>query len=720
MKKPFLFNVTRFGSWIVLIMLLISCQSNVDQFANTDWPAYLGSKSSAQYSTLTQITADNVSDLEIAWIYQPKGDSLGKRSQFSLNPIIVDEVLYGLSPNQKCFAVNAATGEELWSYDPFENEEEKFRGGIGRGVTYWSDGKNDERIFAPYKSFIYSLEAKTGKLIESFGDGGRIDLKNDLGRDVSNSFVAGFAPGVVYKNLLIQGTTVSESEKAAPGHIRAYDVLTGEKKWIFHTIPHPGEFGYETWGKDNWKSTGGANAWSGLTLDEKLGIVYVPLGSANYDFFGGDRPGDNLFANCLVALDATTGERIWHYQTVHHDIWDRDLPSPPNLVDLTIDGKEMKAIAQVTKTGFLFLLDRLTGEPIFEINEEPFPPSELETEFTNKTQPIPTKPEPFTRQYLDTTMLTQVSPEAHAFVKEQLLSMNYGNYFIPPSLKGTVIFPGLGGGGTWGGAAYDPDEGMLYINSNEIPYILQLAQIEVYQDQTTLEHGRGIYQQVCANCHGADLMGTDHMGAAPALLTIAERYDKSQLVRKIAIGGATMPPFFWMPENEIEAIAEYLLNYTSESQDVQRTTSGRADTIIYANMGYRKLLDHEGFPGITPPWGTVSAVDLAEGKVVWQKPLGYYPELAERYGLDNTGSELFGGPVLTASGLLFTAATKDHHMRAFDKKTGELLWKYELPAGGYATPAIYEADGKQFIVIACGSAKLESPADNKIVAFALP
>jgi quinoprotein glucose dehydrogenase len=453
-----------------------------------------------------------------------------------------------------------------------------------------------------------------------FGDSGWVDLRAGLSRNVGDASVIATSPGVIYGDLLIQGTRVGESEGSAPGDIRAYDVRTGRIRWTFHTIPLPGEMGYETWPADAWKSAGGANSWAGMTVDDQRGIVYLPTGSATPDFYGGERVGANLFANTLLALDARTGKRIWHFQSVHHDLWDRDLPAAPNLLSVTRGGRRVDAVAQITKSGFVFVFDRATGAALFPIEERPVPASDLRGEQAWPTQPIPLAPAPFARQSMSVADIADTTDAA----ARRFSTLRHDALFAPPSLRGTVLLPGFDGGGEWGGAAVDRETGVIYINASDVPWIAAMRE-------------------------------------APAARPTKAPYDFA---------------------------------------------------------GYERWRDASGYPVIKPPWGTLSAIDLNTGEYLWRSPLGEHVELAA--GSPITGAEQYGGPIVTAGGLVFIAATMDEKFRAFDKSTGKQLWETTLPAAGYATPGTYSVGGKQYVVIAAGGGKLGTRSGDSYIAFALP
>ena len=680
--------------------------------AGKDWPVYLGDRHNSHYSPLTQINRENVEHLQVAWTYQTGDADPEGRTQIQCNPIIIDGILYGTSPKLKVFALDAATGKQIWIYDPAVKTS--FALNVNRGVTYWEKGE-DKRLFFTAGPYLFALNAKTGLPIPSFGFEGRASLKSRLGKHAQKLYVSSTTPGIIYKDLLIMGTRVSESVEAAPGYIRAYDVRTGMVRWVFRTIPRPGEFGYDTWPKDAWKKAGGVNAWAGFALDRKKGILFVPTGSASYDFYGGNRKGANLFANSLIALDAKTGKRIWHFQTVHHDIWDRDLPAPPNLVTVTHNGKEIDAVAQITKSGFVFLFDRQTGKPLFPIEERPVKASDLEGEEAWPTQPFPLLPPPFCGQKLTMENVTDISKESHDYIAGILANVRTGEQFIPPSKQGTIIYPGFDGGGEWGGAAWDPASHLLYVNANEMAWLLTMVALR--PDPSNL--GKSVYMGNCAFCHGQDMQG-DITGTYPALVGIDKKYPISEIKEIIKKGKNFMPGWEHLGEKKIDAVIKYMSDPGQATEVVSVSADDiESGSLPFTHTGYNRLLDPFGYPAMKPPWGTLTAIDLDKGRIVWQVPLGEYEELTKK-GIPKTGTENYGGPVVTAGGLIFIGASKDEHFRAFDKETGRELWKFKLPAGGYATPATYEVNGKQYVVIACGGGKMGTKSGDSYVAFSLP
>ena len=686
---------------------------------STDWPVVGGDAASTQYSKLAQINRDNVGELQVAWRYRT-GDATG-RSQIQCSPIVVEGVLYGTSPQLKLFALDAATGREKWVFDPFAIGDGKVQG-VNRGVVFWADDQDgNRRILFTAGRWLHAVDAGTGKLVSSFGEAGRVDLGTGLDRDVSGLSILSNSPGAIFENLLILGTRVSEGPgPSAPGHIRAWNALTGELAWVFHTIPHPGEPGYETWPPDAWTRSGGANAWSGITVDHERGLVYCPTGSPSFDFWGGDRVGQNLYGNCLLALHARTGKRVWHFQFVRHDLWDRDLPAPPNLITVERHGKSVAAVAQVTKSGHVFVFDRETGEPLFPIEDIPVPASDLAGEEAWTTQPLPVKPPPFSRQRFTEDMATKITPEAHRHVVRRLREIRTGGQFVPPSLTGTMIFPGFDGGGEWGGAAWDQTERLLYVNGNEMPWILTMVRINA-EERRTAHPGEVVYRRNCVACHGLEREGNAQRNVA-SLRDIAERMTPELAQGILGSGKGNMPAFGFLSEIEKSVVIDYL--YDKEPQEElppeeNRRNARRGHNSPYTHTGYNRFFDPEGYPAVEPPWGTLNAIDLDRGEIRWQVALGEFEELTRR-GIPVTGAENYGGPIATDGGLIFIGATKDERFRAFDKADGKLLFQTSLPAGGYATPITYAVAGRQYVVIACGGGKMGTKAGDTYLAFALP
>ncbi len=774
-----------------------------------DWPAYGGGPADDRFSPLSQINRDNVRQLKVAWTFDT-----GEAGGLQTNPLVIGRTLYGFTPTQKVIALDGATGKKLWTFNTGTPGLQPTR-----GLSYWTDGTH-RILFAGLLSYLYALDPSTGKPVETFGESGRIDLRKDLDEpNINESFAAMTSPGIIYKNMIIVGFRAPETKPALHGDIRAYDVRTGTLRWIFHTIARPGEEGYDTWPKDAWKYTGAANNWSGMALDAKRGIVYVPTGSAVDDFYGGDRLGDDRFANTLLALDANTGKRIWDFQGVHHDIWDRDFPSPPSLVTVRSGGKQVDAVAQATKQGFLYLFDRTTGKSLFPIRETAFPESTVPGEKVSPTQPVPQIPAPFARQRLTENMLTTRTPEAHAYAVQQFRTYRSGGQFVPLSLdRQTVVFPGFDGGAEWGGSAVDTRTGVIYINANDLPWTGGLTEnrpggslgATVYQSQCAICHGgdrkgappafpslidyqkhltdaevsniihngkgrmpsfpnvadarlaavleylktgtdeggflptaavaspnlkeiagAAVYAKNCAICHGDDLLGAP--SNYPGLVGVRARLTDAQILSNIHQGKGRMPAFAKLSGADVTALLRFLgttqaplteaavASGNSSKREVESAMAPPGGVSKYRFTGYRKFLDLDGYPAVVPPWGTLNAIDLNTGKYLWKVPLGNYPELAAK-GLPDTGSENYGGPVVTAGNVVFIGATNfDHTLRAFDSKTGVLLWQGDLPYAGNATPAIYMIDGKQYVVIATSNARNPKGKQGAAyVAFTLP
>lgn len=666
-----------------------------------DWPVWGGSSENTHYSPLSQIRRGNVKQLRVAWSYDT-----GEPGGLQTSPIIVSGVLYGITPTQKIVALDAATGRLRWKFDSGIKGEQP-----DRGLAYWSSG-TEARILAGVMNFIYALDAATGKPIPAFGKEGRINLQEGLGREASLQSIALTSPPVVYKDLFIVGGRNPETLPAPPGDVRAFDVRTGEPRWSFHTIPHPGEFGYETWPKEAWKTSGAANNWAGMSLDEKRGIVFVPTGSAAFDFYGADRLGDNLFANSLIALEAETGKRIWHYQGVKHDVWDRDFPSAPALLTLKREGKEVDAVAQTSKQGFVYLFDRVSGKPLFPIACRKYPASEVPGEVTAGEQCLPTQPAPYSRQTMSEEQLTRRTPAIHRWAVKQFRNIRNQGQFTPFRVdQETLVFPGFDGGAEWGGPAVDPETGTIYINSNEMGWSASLF-------ESKGERGaRAIYMGQCSVCHGQNMAGSPP--ELPALAGIGNRMSPADIAATIRSGKGRMPGFPNLSGEPLEGLVSFLL--TGESKELASGETAAPGAMRYRMSGYRRFLDPEGYPAVEPPWGTLNAIDLNTGEYKWKINLGEYPALAAK-GVKNTGSENYGGPIVTAGGLLFIGATNfDRKFRAFDKASGQLLWETTLPYAGNATPATYMVDGRQYVVIAAGGGKDPRSASGGVyVAFALP
>lgn len=706
--------------------------SNFQMETGKDWPVYGGSRSGNRYSPLIQITKENVGGLNVAWTYDARDRTVGRVASrpksIQCQPIVKDGILYGTTPELQLFALRGDTGEELWRFKPTRDPRE-YNISAGRGIAYWENG-DDRRILYTSGTYLYAVDVKTGRSIPDFGEEGRVDLhlglEDGLNQDMSKVSINATSPGVIYNDIFIIGSSVSEKGDSAPGSIRAFDVLTGKLIWVFHTIPHPGEEGYDTWPKDAYKEHGGVNSWGGMSLDAERGMVFFGTGSPSSDFYGGNRKGKNLFANCVVALDAKTGELEWYFQTIRHDLWDRDLPCAPNLTTITVDGERRDVVVQAGKDGLIYVLDREKGTSIFPVEERKVPIGDgLPGEQPYPYQIFPLKPEPLSHQFFREDMITDLSPASHAYVQAMVDKYQIGNKFSLPSERGTLMF-GYSGGAEWGGNATDLD-GVLYQNANNEPWILEMEDVESRKKKMqSVQSGADIYKINCAMCHGNDKRGTSEF---PSLVNIGDRLAVQDIESILESGMGRMPAFGHMSKKNRKAVTAFLMDWPTgmhpekASGPNTRETEGNKEGPAfgyeprYVPKVWKKLKDQNGYPGIKPPWGTLNAIDLNTGEYLWRVPLGEYPELMEK-GIPITGTDSYGGPIVTASGLIFIAGTKDEKIRAFDKKTGRVVWEYQLPAGGFATPITYEVDNKQYVVIAAGGGRGQKPGGHYI-AFAL-
>jgi quinoprotein glucose dehydrogenase len=693
---------------LIALMFLINACTEKESSNQSRWEEYLGGPGRNHYSSLDQIDTSNVKNLKVAWEYHT-GDS----GQMQCNPIIVEGVLYAMTATVQPFALDASTGKEIWRV---RDSTKTTWYGTSRGVAYWGNG-NDKRILYTKEGWLYAIDAKTGSAIKHFGELGRVSLSSGLDSTAKGKFVISNTPGTVYQDLIIMPLRVDEGPGGAAGYIQAFNVRDGKVAWVFKTIPSPGEFGYDTWPVGFEKTTivGGANNWAGMAIDRERGIIYVPTGSAAFDFYGGNRVGDNLFANTLLALDAKTGERKWHYQFVHHDILDRDAPAPPNLITITRDEKKIDAVAQVTKQGFVFVFNRESGEPIFPIKEVSVPASDVQGEVASPTQPIPQIPIPYARQAVTESDINPTASNRDELLAKLKVARSEGP-FTPLSKNGTIIFPGLDGGAEWGGAAVDED-GIMYINSSEMPWLISLNEAKAPEE--TLTPGAQLYASKCSSCHGAERKGNVASGF-PSLVDVKKKYQREHVLKVITSGKGMMPAFKALSTDEQKSLIAFLFNEKEEVKELKEPGFGKDQVkkLSYMISGYTKFLDKDGYPAVSPPWGTLNAINLNTGEYVWKKVFGEYPELIAK-GIPQTGAESYGGPVVTAGGLLFIAGTKDGKFRAYNKHNGEVIWETKLPAAGFATPSTYEVNGKQFIVVACGGTKLGAAKGDSYITFAL-
>ncbi|MEZ5401278.1 MAG: pyrroloquinoline quinone-dependent dehydrogenase [Bryobacteraceae bacterium] len=680
---------------------------------HTTWRDYGGGNDSSQYSALKQIHRGNVEKLKPAWKY-----ATGDGNKYFFNPIVIGRTMYVLAKNNSIVALDAATGRELWAHAA----EPGTKVITNRGINYWQskDGSESRLLYASNHA-LRAIDAKTGRSIASFGEGGKVDLKQDLGRDpASFALVQSTTPGRVFEDLLILGSATNQGYGSAPGDIRAYDVRSGKLVWSFHTIPHPGEFGYETWPKDAWKNVGGANVWGEFSLDEQRGILFAPTASAKYNFYGADRAGMNLFSDCLLALDARTGKRIWHYQMVHHDIWDYDDATAPKLLTVEHGGKRVDVVAQVSKQGFLWVFRRETGEPLWPVEERAAPKSDMPGETTWPTQPFPTKPPPFSRQSFTVDDLNPyLSAADRARFKDEILSARNEGLFTPPGRRPTIQMPGNNGGANWAGAAVVPDKGLLYVVSKDLPCLLRLepeSTAKTNAADSPEQRGLAVFAASCQACHGADRRARENV---PAIADVALRLTRDQIIGVTRNGRGPMPGFPRLSDSQVDDLIAYLYNPAR----AVNAPAGSGETPERYVSGFGFMIASNGLSAIKPPWSSLTAYDLNEGTILWQIPLGEVPELAAK-GITDTGTHYPKvGPVVTAGGLIFTG-TRDKKVRALDSSNGKVLWEAEVDAALEGMAAVYEVDGREYVVF-CASAQVgltsstQEPIRGAYVAFAL-
>jgi len=732
------------AAWILSLFGSIGLCADplVAQKPYTTWRDYLGSADSSHYSALGQINRSNVTQLQVAWTYPTDG-----QATYVSNPIIVDHVMYVIAKNFAVVALDPATGREIWVHPTRSASDPPIVGDGGwglkhRGINYWqSKDGSDRRLILPINQFLQEIDARTGKSITSFGKDGLVDLRAGLGRDPQSVAQIEFdTPGRVYDNLLIVGSATGEEYMSPPGDIRAYDVRTGKVVWIFHTVPHPGEFGYDTWPEQAWKYVGGTNCWGEMSLDKQRGIIYVPTGAPTYDFYGADRKGNNLFSDSLLALNARTGKLIWYYQLVHHDLWDYDATAAPQLLTVRHNGKAVPIVAEASKQGFLYVFNRVTGKPLWPIVEQPVPKSDMPGEAASPTQPFPVRPPPFARQKftvadLDPYVLTA---EERTSWKQRIETAVNEGLFTPPELTETIEMPGNLGGANWGSTASDPMTGTMFVVSMDIPAVLkdeirqptmlQAADARMHPgmkipEGTLADQGMIVYQQTCQRCHGLD-----RKGAPPTIPSLADapaRLGDAAVKSAVKNGAGDMPPFPDLNDSSVNALLAFLGNQTGGPVNAAFETGsglpppypkGTATPSVRYWSGYGTTPNL-----IKPPWSTLTAYDLNQGTIKWQVPLGDAPQAASE-GIKDTGIMApRGGAVVTRTGLIFYATRDEGKLRVYDERTGEVLWTADLPAASQAVPAVYEEGGREYIVVCATAEKYpKAPVQRAYIAFALP
>lgn len=709
-------------------------QDEKDKSSHSTWSTYLGNADSSHYSSLTQINLSNVDKLQVAWQYEN-----GVDRAYEFSPIVVGKTMYVMARKTSIVALDAATGKELWVY------RSKYAPAweMHRGINFWqSEDGSDQRLLIPIAGHLEAIDARTGQLIATFGSDGRVDLMEGLGRDFKTiTQIQSATPGVIYGDLLILGSSTGEEYGSPPGDIRAYDVRSGKMVWIFHTVPHPGEPGYDTWPKDTWKSEGGANCWGEMSLDVDRGIVYVPTGAPTYDFYGADRAGNNLFADSLLALDARTGKLIWHYQLVHHDLWDYDATAAPQLLTVRHDGQEVPIVAQATKQGFLYVFNRVTGKPLWPIEERPVPKSDMPDEVTSPTQPFPTKPPPFAVQSftsadLDPYILT--SDERVKWKTKIDAAVNKG-LFTPPGLTDTIEMPGNHGGANWGSTASNPNDGTMFVLSMNIPAFLKNEHLlppnlwDIPMDVAPAEQGKAIYHLYCQRCHGIDRQGSPP--SIPSLVNAPKNFGEDVIRTVVKNGIQEMPAFPDLSTLHLTNLMLYLGNpdlapgavEKSKAPDPAPRAEGGAAAPVKYWSGYNLFTAI-----IKPPWSTITAYDLNTGTIKWQVPFGEAPP-ATKENVTGTGIMMpRNGPVVTAGELIFAATKFEGKLHAYDQKTGKEVWSASLPAASEGVPAVYEVDGQEYIVVCATTGKdtdiprdgpsqpTATPPLRSYIAYALP
>jgi quinoprotein glucose dehydrogenase len=667
------------------------------------WKEYGGAPDDSQYSSLKQINRSNVAALKQVWFY-PTGNN-GFR--YGSNPIVIDSTMYVIGKNNSVVALDAASGKELWVHD-----NGKVLGFSHRGLVYWENAdRSDRRILYVANNNLCEVDARTGQTIDSFGDHGAVDLRQGLGRDPKTIRQIGSGtPGKIFGDLILLGSATGEEYESPPGDLRAYNVVTGKMAWIFRTVPHPGEPGYETWPPEAWKYIGGTNTWGEISIDEERGIAYFPTGSPTYDFYGADRNGADLYSDCLLAIDAHTGKLLWYYQTTHHDLWDYDLETGPKLLTVMHDGKKVDVVAEAGKNGFVYVLDRVTGKPIWPIEERPTPKADMPGQIAWPTQPYPTIVQPFTRQKFSADEVNPyiTDPKEREQIRATVAAARNEGLYTPPDTGTVMEMPGNNGGANWGTTAADPTNGTYFVLSKEAPSLLQLAPKPPRRQipGTPETQGRVLYIQNCQSCHLESMAGQPP--AIPSLVGVMDRRSPDMVRALLQNGMAPMPAFPDMSATDIGNVIAYLTH--PENAHISPDILARLmnppppsprlappGTRYWTGYGY--MNSSEGLPAISPPWSTLTAYDLNTGAIKWHIPFGGVSSLEEK-GISDTGSFWpRGGVAVTAGGIIFGGSISDNTMRAYDEDTGKVLWEMKLPAGPEGIPAVYEVAGKEYMVI---------------------
>ena len=737
MKSKQLPGKTVWALALLFFGIHISCNPDSSSSnSHTTWSQYAGGADQSKYFEASQITKQNVRQMAVEWVY-PSGDSLS----YFFSPIVVDTIMYVMGKNFSLIAVNVVTRKEIWIHA-------KLLGLTRRGINYWeSKDRKDRRLIFTLNNSLQAIDALTGKSITTFGDSGYVDMRQGLDRDPSSiRRMQAMMPGVIFEDLVLVGSAPGENYFSPPGYVRAYNVVTGKLEWTFHTIPHPGEVGYDTWPKDAYKYVGGVNVWSEISIDAERGIAYLPLGSPTYDYYGGDREGTNLFGNCLVALDARTGKRLWHYQTVHHDLWDYDLASAPQLITVNRNGKKIDAVAVATKHGFMFVFDRVTGEPVFPIEEKPFPASEMPGEKSWPTQPISSLPD-FTRHEVTKQTLNPFFPDSIKQQWHKRLDSARSGLYVPPSDKyETVMMPGALGGANFGNTASNPEKGIMYVMTQEYASIYKLDKVrppKIDLSENDIKKAKTLYINSCQTCHGANMAG----GVGPSLVNAGQRMFFDEFKSTVISGRGQMPGFTHVDEQTITALYKYLGGNPARFNFGRRIdTTTKIEGPVVASGGARIKPDEKrnapmsDYPAgvvapqdryttdygldwmgiLSPPWSSILAYDLNNGTIKWRKPIGedsLYTKGDKTAGAPS--GTLRKGMVVTSTGVVFATA-KGGKLYAFDADNGNILWETTLSHESNAQPMMFTVEGKQFLVINATSNFSRDSYDHSRKPGALP